>query len=94
MRKKIFLLLGTLSVFGTVNAHRCACGSMASGSTTEYTISDTGGEPDCCRGIAVGIETSYTYTWRDMGDGTYVVTHTHTYVHASEAQAKCCNPAT
>jgi hypothetical protein len=92
MKAKFLSLLFVFSIYFTANAERCGCGSMAGGSTIEYSVSDPRpGESNCCTpGTVTRDLPAMSLTWRDNGNGTYTLTSAAEYSNYNDAQTDCC----
>lgn len=92
MRTKFYFLFFTCCIFSITNAERCSCGSMASGNTIEYSVSDPRpGESNCCRpGTVTRDLPALSMSWRDNRNGTYTLVSATEYTNYNDAQSDCC----
>lgn len=92
--KKLLTLLFIFGIYGTIHAERCGCGSMAGGTTIEYSVFGSGqGGSNCCTvGLAYQseLEPALSLTWRANGNGTYTMTGASQYQDVNQAQRDCC----
>ncbi|WP_330442025.1 hypothetical protein [Flavobacterium sp. C4GT6] len=95
--KKFLTLFLVFGMFSVLYAERCACGSMASGTTIEYSVFGSGqnGSNCCTIGLAYTSENepALSLTWRDNNNGTYTMIRYVEYENPNQAQRACCDDA-
>lgn len=91
--KKFLTFFFVFGIFTSIYAERCACGSMASGTTYEFSVYGSGeGGSNCCTfGLTYSspTEPALSLSWRDNGNGTFTMTGA-TQMNSDEAQKACC----